>query len=664
MTISEKEFFTEDFVLQRQPVSHKLEKKLLLDLGIRVLEFGILLLIGVIFIFWLLQKLPVGPWDYLPWFYYTDESFLQLIASEQEKWGYNDPILTQFFLYLKNIIRGDFGYSLVVKKGVAVNTLIAQNWSKSVQLVFISFLFAIMPSVGLGIVSANRKGTWADRIILAVAGVCFVLSLSGIGLVFQYLFSMKLDLFPATLFQSPDYIGYDPNITGYVLIDSLLKGEGEVFVDVLKHLILPGFVISFGFIAMGILVIRRLVIIYKTKKLNLPKRNYLRVSLAFFSITLILGQTESIFQIYGMNLLGLIALTSLDYFLIMGILLKIFLTFHLLAFIIDVIGILVQFIFDKKYPEQNTLEKNIPASLPEPKLSFKNESYNSEMLLNPSSQHDEFMEKPTLKSILLRPGVIIGGVLLAGCFIISIIAFFSYDLQSLNMDSEALDWAPPSSDHPWGTAKFGRDVMGRSLYGFVFPLLYLLPLVLVVSAIGIVAGLFMSFKNSVLDDGFDFIGKILIILPCIILQIHLTRVYDPSSTTFIIIFCLNALIFSIMIGHRILSKKDRNLFIWGSKTPYVIHAIPQILTGTFLMGCLSVFALNILVFFGYSTPELIIWGNDVYYARSHIYGAPWATIYPISASILLGLSLILITASLYGYVSKRDQLQTIDPSIA
>lgn len=659
MNIPEDDFLAEDVIPQKRVALNSREKKLIVNMGLEILKFGLLLLIGAIFVFGLMHVMQFWPWRPIIQNYFSSE-IQQFIASEQEKWGFNESIFTQFFLYLRNILQGDFGYSFVVKRDVAVNVLIADRWPKSVQLLLVSLLFAIIPSLVLGIIAANRKGRWADRIILAVAGVCFILSLSWIGMVFQYLFAIKLDVFDATSFQSPEYITYDPNLTGYVLIDSLIKGDGEVFLDVFKHLIMPCTVISSSFIAMGILIVRRLVIIYKTKKLNLPKRNYLRVSLAFFIMSLVLIQTESIFRLNGIFTLALLAIQGRDFFLIMGSLLKLFFIFQLLVLTIDMGGILVQYWLDRKNPVPDNAEEIGLTSLPKPKLGTGGETNYSEEILSPSSHSNGIGQKLQVKSILLRPGVIMGLVLLLGCLILLFFGFYSYDLYSLTIDTSSQTWEPPSSDHPWGTARYGRDVLGRTLYGFAFPLLHLLPFVLVVTIIGMVIGLFLSFKNRAVDNCFDFIERFAMLFPLIFIQILFITKYDQRIPIIIILLCLNAFGFSLLFGRRILSKEDRKLFVRGSKTSYLIHAIPQMLTGAFLISILTVFALNTLAYLGYTPNEVILWGNDMDYARSHLYNAPWAYFFPIGASFLLGLSLILITASLYGYVSKQNQMPTND----
>ena len=244
-----------------------------LELIWRFAEFIFVFLIGTFCIFVLMQLIPGDPWLMMVGNPLSDSS-LETIRNLQEHWGYNKTFLAQYFIYLKNYLFRNWGYSITVQPGNPVADLIGQKFPITVQLLVFATFLSIIPVLLFGIISGKNRGKKIDRIILGLATVLFILPTGAIGILFQYIFAVKLAWFDATGFQSINNISYHSDITGYQLIDSLLKGDFAVFGDTLSHLFMPSLVVSFGLTAIGILVVRRLVILIETRKCKNPGRNY------------------------------------------------------------------------------------------------------------------------------------------------------------------------------------------------------------------------------------------------------------------------------------------------------------------------------------------------------------------------------------------------------
>ncbi len=120
------------------------------------------LLILIVISFFLMQTAPGGP--------FTSERPLppQVLANIQAKYGLDQPILVQMWTYLKGIVlHFDFGPSYQYKDR-SVNDVIAQGFPVTLTYGSISFLFAVVIGVGLGVLAAIRHNTWVDYIAVGV----------------------------------------------------------------------------------------------------------------------------------------------------------------------------------------------------------------------------------------------------------------------------------------------------------------------------------------------------------------------------------------------------------------------------------------------------------------------------------------------------------------
>jgi peptide/nickel transport system permease protein len=84
-----------------------------------------------------------------------------------ERMGLNEPILVQYWIYLQQAFRGDFGKSL--RNGYAVTLLTGEYFANSMKLASWAMAFVIVVSVPLGVVSAVWRGRFPDRVAMTVA---------------------------------------------------------------------------------------------------------------------------------------------------------------------------------------------------------------------------------------------------------------------------------------------------------------------------------------------------------------------------------------------------------------------------------------------------------------------------------------------------------------
>lgn len=143
----------------------------------------------VTLVFFLVRLLPGDP--------FTTEDGISEEAKKNilEYYGMDKPLLTQYFYYLKNLLKGDLGYSLNYGNW-SVNDIIAQGFPYSMELGLKSVAVGTILGVILGIIASLNRGKFLDyfSIFIAVIGVSvpnFVFAS-----LLQYFFAIKLKIFP------------------------------------------------------------------------------------------------------------------------------------------------------------------------------------------------------------------------------------------------------------------------------------------------------------------------------------------------------------------------------------------------------------------------------------------------------------------------------------
>ncbi|WP_410509779.1 ABC transporter permease [Methanosarcina hadiensis] len=146
-------------------------------------------------------------------------------AKLEEYWGVNTPPQEKFLNWAGNILKGDFGTSLIYRMPVA--DVIKERSMASFVLMAISWLFSGVLGFILGIVAGMNKGTWVDR---AIKTYCYVLAATPtfwLALVLLMIFSVSLGWFP---------IGLSVPIG--------VTADNVTFFDRIQHLILPALTLS------------------------------------------------------------------------------------------------------------------------------------------------------------------------------------------------------------------------------------------------------------------------------------------------------------------------------------------------------------------------------------------------------------------------------------
>lgn len=198
-------------------------------------------LLGVTLVTFLLTRIvPGNPIDRVAGPYVSVERRAEMKREAR----LDRPFYTQFYLYVHDlVVDQEMGTSYTTARPVAED--LRERLPVSVELATLGMLLAIVLAIPIGIASAVAKDSWVDHVgrIVSVIGVS--MPIFWLGLVLLQVFFVKLEWVPAPMGRLPINMTEPPWVTGWLLIDAAIAGNGAVFWSALSHLALPVFVIAF-----------------------------------------------------------------------------------------------------------------------------------------------------------------------------------------------------------------------------------------------------------------------------------------------------------------------------------------------------------------------------------------------------------------------------------
>ncbi len=292
-----------------------------------LMTIPVMLTVAVV-VFLLLHLSPGDPAAIIAGDHATTEDIERIRVSL----GFDKPLLTQFTIWMGQLLQGDLGVSVFNK--VPVWELIAQRVEPTLALAGTTMTFAVLVAVPIGIIAAWKAGTWIDHVIMGIAVLAFSapVFLIGYGLVYQ--FARTWRLLPVQ--------GYTP--------------FAEDFTGFWRHLILPA-------ITLGLVFAALLARMTRSTMLDVLNEDYIRTARAKglapmpvllrhalknasvpivttigLGIALLIGGvvvTESVFAIPGIGRLTIEAVTQRDYPIIQGVILVASFVYVLINLAID-----------------------------------------------------------------------------------------------------------------------------------------------------------------------------------------------------------------------------------------------------------------------------------------------------------------------------------------
>ncbi len=279
----------------------------------------------------------------------------ELIAKIRHELGFDRPVYMQFFIYLKNILRGDLGMSLRTQNPVTED--LRRFFPATLELATTALFIGIFLGIPLGILAAVKKDKWSDHIGRVFSLIGLSMPVFWLGLVLLLIFYYRLDWLPGPGQLDP-YLFPEEPITGMLVVDSLLHRDFEIFFDALRHLILPSFVLGYFSTAAIVRVTRSSMLeVMNLEYIQTARAKGLREQIVIYKhalknamipVTTIIGLTygsllegsvltETVFAWPGLGRYMTSAFLFLDFNAVMGGTLLIALIFSLANLVVDIL---------------------------------------------------------------------------------------------------------------------------------------------------------------------------------------------------------------------------------------------------------------------------------------------------------------------------------------
>jgi peptide/nickel transport system permease protein len=203
----------------------------------RFLHMLICLFVVTTIVFFLFRLVPGNPIGAM-----VDPSFdAKAIGALEKRFGLDKPIHEQYFLYLKNILHGDFGISFFYRQPSF--EILFEKIFNTIILALVAIVSAYILGTITGVWLAWRRGSVSEAVVILVSLFLSSAPLFWLGMLAIMFFSYWLGWFPNAGMHTP---GFEP---GWFL--------GKYFsLDFLYHLFLPAFVYSLHNLAKPMLLMR------------------------------------------------------------------------------------------------------------------------------------------------------------------------------------------------------------------------------------------------------------------------------------------------------------------------------------------------------------------------------------------------------------------------
>lgn len=300
----------------------------------RLLSTLPVLIFVAVFVFLILRLTPGDPAALMVGDMGTEED----LARVREALGLQGSLLSQFTLWVGELLRGNLGESYYFK--TSVGALIAQRLEPTLSLAALTIVMAVLIAVPLGVVAAARHGGWLDRMLMGFSVLGFSVPVFVIGYLLIWVFSLKLGWLP---------------VQGY---SRLSGGVGPW----LSNLVLPAITLSLVYTALIARVTRAAVAealtedhVRTARAKGLSETAVLMrhalanaavpiVTVVGIGIALLIGGvvvTETVFAIPGLGQLTVDAVLSRDFPVIQGVILLFSVVYVLINLLIDLSYVLL-----------------------------------------------------------------------------------------------------------------------------------------------------------------------------------------------------------------------------------------------------------------------------------------------------------------------------------
>jgi peptide/nickel transport system permease protein len=295
----------------------------------RLLSLVPVLLVVAVVVFMLLRWVPGDPAAVIA----GESATAEQVAALRQRMGLDQPMTTQFAIWLGQVLQGDFGESYYFRKPVL--ELITQRMEPTLALGAFALLLAVVVAVPMGVVAAFSQGSWLDRAVMAASVLGFSTPVFVVGYALMYLFAVELEWLP---------------VQGYARLS-------EGLWPFLERLLLPGVTLALVYVALVARITRTSVLevlgedhVRTARAKGLTEREVLVhhalrnaavpvLTVIGIGLAVLIGGavvTESVFAIPGLGRLTVEAVLSRDFPVIQALILLFSVGYVLVNLLIDI----------------------------------------------------------------------------------------------------------------------------------------------------------------------------------------------------------------------------------------------------------------------------------------------------------------------------------------
>lgn len=258
---------------------------------IRRILYSIPVLIGILVVtFVIARSIPGDPCKAM----LGEKATAEVCARFNKEQGLDKPIPVQFWIYMKDVLRGDFGESIRYSRPVTI--ILIERLPTTIELGLIALIISILIGIPLGVISAVKRNSIIDVFTMLIANTGVSMPVYWLGLMLSYVFALVFLNTPlwlppsgrlsAGLIPVPYYEMWGIQIVeetfryhvleffaNMYLFNSLITGQWDVLWDAIRHLILPSLALS----TIPLSIIARMT---RSSMLEVLRQDYIRTARA------------------------------------------------------------------------------------------------------------------------------------------------------------------------------------------------------------------------------------------------------------------------------------------------------------------------------------------------------------------------------------------------
>ncbi|HEY2420233.1 MAG TPA: ABC transporter permease [Neobacillus sp.] len=242
----------------------------------RVLQAIPLLIIISIICFALIQMAPYDAVDAMT----TPNMTKKTVELIKARYGLDQPAYVQYFYWIKGILSGEWGYSIVTHESITKD--LSVRIPNTILLVLPAYILALILSIILGLIAGARKGKFADKVIDGLSSFGIAIPSFWMAMILVFVFGYKFNLLP--------------------ILGMHTVGNEASFSDLLSHLVLPVIVLILSFMPEIIRYVRSSAIGQLSEDYVMVQQAYGAASSSILFKHVLRNVLLPIITIVGMNL--------------------------------------------------------------------------------------------------------------------------------------------------------------------------------------------------------------------------------------------------------------------------------------------------------------------------------------------------------------------------